>query len=249
MANDAEFTLEEPIDVGFELPEDDAYAAPEEVVSNAYADMVQDIMRKQWDVVNAIDGAVASLSAEEALPFDRDALVSILRKLSDESTVAIGMSSKAMSVVDPSQEELMSKGAEKAEEAAGEASEESSDKPMTESLDDVNSLDFSGEEYYHRYWLEEVKYQIGNMIEENHYYHDDEDETAMALEMLGPDSLRSICYGVMDDILNYDYVWESINECIRDGINERATQFVDEIETVDLEPEGQEGQPEGGEGD
>ena len=94
-----------------------------EVVTTAYMDMLQDVLRKQWDVINACDSIVASLSMDESIPFNKEDVSSVLKKIVEDTTVAIGMTTKAISTVDPKQEDLMADGVDKAEEVINNTGE------------------------------------------------------------------------------------------------------------------------------
>ena len=96
---------------------------PQETVVNAYSGLLQDLLRKQWDVINAADGIMATIDTEEA-DINKEDVKAILQKLVDETTVSIGMVTKALGVVDPDQEELMNKGVEQAEEVISQESTE-----------------------------------------------------------------------------------------------------------------------------
>lgn len=88
----------------------------EEVVSNAYTNMLQDLLRKQWDVIEASESIIATLENDESVSFNKEDVLAIARGLIDETTKNIGMATKAIGVIDPSQEKLMQAGADKAEE-------------------------------------------------------------------------------------------------------------------------------------
>ena len=116
-----EFPVDE-VDILPVLPEEEPIVdavpeeIPEEVAVSAYTDMLQDLLRKQWDVINSADSIIATISAEEATGVNNEDVKAILKKFVEETTVSIGMVTKALGVVDPSQEELMDQGVEKAEE-------------------------------------------------------------------------------------------------------------------------------------
>ena len=93
-----------------------------EVVTSAYTDMLQDLLRKQWDVINSADSIIATIDSESA-EVNKEDVKAILGKLVEDTTVAIGMVTKALGVVDPSQEELMNQGVAKAEEVISGAAD------------------------------------------------------------------------------------------------------------------------------
>lgn len=103
-----------------------------EVANNAYLDLIQDILKKEWDVINSCDGLIATLSVDEAATFDKEAVSAIFREVADKITTVVGMTTKALSVIDPTQEELMKDGEEAAEDAMNMAEK----KPAEESLEE-----------------------------------------------------------------------------------------------------------------
>lgn len=90
---------------------------PEEVANNAYSDLLQDLLRKEWDVINACDSLIATLSGDEVATFDKEAVAAVLKEISDKVTTTVGMATKALSLIDPTQEELMKDGEKAAEDA------------------------------------------------------------------------------------------------------------------------------------
>lgn len=97
---------------------------PEEVANNAYSDLLQDLLRKEWDVINACDSLIATLSGDEAATFDKEAVAAVLKEISDKVTTTVGMATKALSIIDPTQEELMKDGEKAAEDAIDMADKE-----------------------------------------------------------------------------------------------------------------------------
>ena len=137
--DDDVFYSDEPVQV--DLPPVETPIEPvvePEVVHNAYNDIMQDLLKKQWDVINACDGIVATLSTEENITFDKEAVTSILRTLADDITASIGMTTKAMSVVDPTQDELMKEGERKADDVINASDKEVVE--VGESLNETNDV-------------------------------------------------------------------------------------------------------------
>jgi len=138
-ADDDVFYSDEPVPVDLPPVEPDLPPVVEpEVVHNAYNDVMQDLLKKQWDVINACDGIVATLSTEENITFDKEAVTSILRTLADDITASIGMTTKAMSVVDPTQDELMKEGERKADDVINASEKEVVE--VEESLNEANDV-------------------------------------------------------------------------------------------------------------
>ena len=238
-------------DVELTLPEDDIVIdAPviepvietepetevkEEVVVNAYTDMLQDLLRKQWDVINSADGIIATIDLESA-EVNKEDVKAILNKLVEDTTVAIGMVTKALGVVDPSQEELMDKGIEKAEEVINqEPIEESVKEPLSEDASDWRAVDFSNSDYYDRFWQEECFYQLQYFWENAEDYADDED--IQELDNLSTDEIKDIIIDAAEEVRNSDYLWEEINERIQDEVLDSLHRKMDALRntpTVEL---------------
>lgn len=213
---------------------------PEEVVTNVYSDMLQDLLRKQWDVINAADSIIATMTSEES-GINKEDAVAILKKLVDDTTISIGMVTKALGVVDPSQEDLMNQGVAKAEEVIGGEEpvdatvedEEIVEENLKEDIhDEFNQVNFSSREYYNRYWEEEALYQLEYILDNLDDYEDDDVEKE--IENLMSDDIISICETAADAVRNSDYIWEQIGECIRDSIIDSLAAIQKERENTPL---------------
>lgn len=234
-----------------DTPVEDVVVAEEpnvepDVVTNAYTDMLQDLLRKQWDVINSADGIIATLSQEESDVVNKEDIKAILSKLVDDTTVAIGMVTKALGVVDPSQEELMNQGVEKAEEVINqEPIKEDIEKhdELNEDASDWKAVDFSGDEYYDRFWEEECFYQLQYLWENMDDYPDDED--IQELDNLSTEDIEDIVRDAASEVRNYDYLWEELNECIMKELKDALYRKFEELRntpTVEIEldkPEGE----------
>ena len=207
-----------------------------EVVTTAYMDMLQEVLRKQWDVINACDGLVASLSTDENVPFNKEDVSAVLKKIVEDTTVTIGMATKAISTVDPKQDELMSDGVAKAEQAIEEQPKEEvievipeskeSDLVESKTLNEELAVDLSDLEYYDRYWAEEALYQLEYIMDNIEDYSDYEGWEN--LSDLPADVLKDICVDVADSVRNSDYLWEQINEIIMDRLNDSINEHIEE---------------------
>ena len=93
----------------------------DETVANAYSDLLQGILRKQWDVINAADGMLATMESQEMPGFDKEGTGDILRRVIERETESIGMITKAIGVVDPEQESAMDRGSDEAEAIIGDS--------------------------------------------------------------------------------------------------------------------------------
>lgn len=260
-----------PVDV---IPEEPVLVEPEvkpEIVKSMYVDMLQDLLRKQWDVINASDSLVSTIDSEESPAFDKEKVTAILKKLSEDITVAIGMTTKAMAVVDPSQEELMNIGVEKADEVIETSSEDVPDPDgvtfdlsdgsgepvevtvkdgeiVEESLDEdihdeFKAVDFSGEEYYDRYWEEEALYNLEYRLD--NIEDEDEDSIYREIENLTASQIMDICRDAADSVRNSDYLWEQVREIIDDSIDSSLSEIQKERESSPVVEIGAEENKEG----
>ena len=197
-----------------------------EVVTTAYMDMLQDVLRKQWDVINACDSIVASLSMDESIPFNKEDVSSVLKKIVEDTTVAIGMTTKAISTVDPKQEDLMADGVEKAEQAIEDSAAPVDESISKQTLNEELAVDLSDLEYYDRYWAEEALYQLEYIMDNIEDYSDYEGWEN--LSDLPADVLKDICIDVAESVRNSDYLWEQINEIIMDRLTDSIDEHIEE---------------------
>lgn len=217
-----EFPIDE-VDILPVLPEEEPVIdsvqeeVPEEVAVNAYTDLLQDLLRKQWDVINSADSIIATIDTQEA-DINKEDVKAILNKLVEDTTVSIGMVTKALGVVDPSQEELMDQGVEKAEEVINQ---EPIEENLKEDLDVVDNLDFSNYPYYDRYWMEEAKYNIESLLASL----DENDHDYLILESLDENQIKEICEEVSNEIGTYDSLWEEANNAICDIIRDNLSEY------------------------
>ena len=131
-----------PVDV--ELPPvEETPAIEPEIANNAYLGLIQDILKKEWDVVNACDSLIATLSADETVDFDKEAVSAIFKELSDKMTTTVGMATKALSAIDPSQEALLKDGEEAADDAMNMAEKEPAEESLEEGADSPSFAHFN----------------------------------------------------------------------------------------------------------
>lgn len=234
---------EEPVELPVEeIPEDKPEVSPE-VVTNAYTDMLQDLLRKQWDVINSADGIIATIDSE-AGEINKDDVKAILGKLVEDTTVAIGMVTKALGVVDPSQEELIDQGVAKAEEVINqEPIEESIEEPLKEDASDWRAVDFSDSDYYERFWQEECFYQLQYLWENADDWEEDED--IQELDNLSTEDIKEIVINAAEEVRNSVYLWEEINGCIDNATRDALSRKLEELHntpTVDIGVDDKEGE-------
>ena len=242
-------------DVGLILPEDDFIEEPvieptsveqpkEEVVNNAYAGLLQDLLKKQWEVVNTVDSIIATMEPDEFAAHKED-LKAILLKIVEATTVTIGMATKAIGVIDPSQEELMAQGVEQAEEVVGndipapegvtfdlsdgtgepievtvkdgEIIEEEKEQLNEGTWDTIQKVSFEDEPYYKRMWEEEALYQLGSIFDDDIENKFDAEDIAF-VEDLSKEDIENICKTVYNRISNMSGIWDDINETVCDTV-------------------------------
>lgn len=261
-------------DIDLILPEDDIPliidepieepVASEEVVVNAYSGLLQDLLRKQWDVINSADGIIATLDAEAA-DVNKEDVKAILQKLVDDTTVSIGMVTKALGVVDPSQEELMDQGIAKAEEVIEtipeepvvtepeeieEPIEESTTQLLTEDVDAFKSVNFENETYYDRFLLEEALYQLECLWDSADDIFDERSgESAQlyidAIDNLSSDDIEAICREAVENVRDSSSIWDRFNEYMSDEVRDafiRHAESIKDVEMSDINIENREGE-------
>lgn len=114
--------LEEPItisDTKFELEE-----PSEEVVLNANVGLINDLISREWELINEYKSIIATLELDK-----QEELIAILNSVVDEKTIQLGMLNKAVELLDDDSVELMKQGEDKAEEILAET-----EAPLDESL-------------------------------------------------------------------------------------------------------------------
>lgn len=118
--------LEEPIVVSTEVEDEVLPEEPsEEVIQNAQAGMLSDLMKGHFDLLDAYRSVIATLSTEE----DKEQVVEILNVAMDEESIILGMLTKASELINGKPSELMQQGEDKAEEILAEK-----EHPVDESL-------------------------------------------------------------------------------------------------------------------
>lgn len=208
---------------------------------NAYTDLLQDLLRKQWDVINSADGIMATISAEETdAGMNKEDVIKILQGLVEESTKSVGMITKALGVVDQEQEDLMAQGVREAERLIGKDEPEEApveivepvEEPveeckLTEDASDWRAVDFSDSDYYDRFWQEECFYQLQYFWENAEDYADD--ENIQELDNLSTEEIKDIIIDAASEVRNSDYLWEEINERIQDEVKDALARHLSEI--------------------
>lgn len=236
---------------------EDSVIGEEEIAVNAYTDMIQDLLRKQWDVINAADGIMATLSSETASTgVNKEDVITILKALVDDSTKSVGMITKALGVIDQKQEDLMSQGKQEAEILINQNESETrmddisvdsiscsdcetlepieeSKKPLTE---DVEEVDFSNLEYYKRYWAEECHYALESIWDEwtddrNQPETVEEEEIANAarmLDALSVDEIKHICISAYDKCQEF-LPWDDINDAVHEATQDTLVDYANTL--------------------
>lgn len=119
---------EEPIVVSTEVEEE---KVPEDIVKGVHNGLINDLMRQQFDLMEAYRSAISTLTQEDEStkqPYTED-VISVLNSALDEESIIVGMLTKASELIDGNAIALMQQGEQKAEEIL--ASEEF---PVDESL-------------------------------------------------------------------------------------------------------------------
>lgn len=258
--------VDDDIGLGQELSDDtvvDTVSNTEvsaEVAKNANSDMITDLMRQQWDIINSCDSAIATIEAQDGIE-NKDAILKIIHGLVDATTESIGLTTKILSIINPEQEKLMSAGEKKAEEVIN--SDEVTEEPKEESLqlreksirglgkkleEEINSYDEDQEflrdlELYEKYW---VLFALSDI--ENYRDNLDEDgEDALIttwIDSLSDDEYIDFATTVADRIRDNDYMWETISdisyEAVRDYVSDNMPEDISQSVDVELDNDSEE---------
>lgn len=137
--------LEEPID---EEPIEDNIEEPtepvtQEVADNAYLMQINDLIASEYAKIDNVKSIIATFDSEDAIQNNSE-VISILNAFIDETTISIGMLTKASELVDSDASSLMQQGIDKAEEVINDIDEEEksieSEEPVKEDLNLTGKL-------------------------------------------------------------------------------------------------------------
>lgn len=151
-----ELDIEVPAEVTEEEPEIEELPSME-IVKNAFTDSVNGLIT---DGFKSISDATALISTmeNEKVEFDKEAVKTIISKFVDETTINIGLLTKALELIDGKQTSLMNDGIAQAEDLIAEEPDEvvsEEEKPVKEDLSgkrfiktvnsSVDTMDLAGE--------------------------------------------------------------------------------------------------------
>ena len=109
--------LEEPID---EEPidniEEPSEPVTQEIADNAYLTEINDLITTEYGKIDEVKSLIATFDSEDAIEKNEE-VISILNAFIDETTISIGMLTKATELIDSTTNDLMQQGIEKAEDA------------------------------------------------------------------------------------------------------------------------------------
>ena len=106
--------IEEDAIVEFEEPEEPS----DEVKNNAIASVINDSIKDEFSLIDKINGALSTIEAEH--PDKEEDITAILKTISDEKSVQIGMLTKVLEIINSKNSDMMQAGIEKAEEIISE---------------------------------------------------------------------------------------------------------------------------------
>jgi len=116
--------LEEPID---EEPtdtiEEPVEEVTQEVADNAYLTQLNDLITSEYGKIDEVKSLIATFTSEDAIDSNSE-VIAILNAFIDETTISIGMLTKASELIDSTTSDLMKQGIEKAEDAIKNADKE-----------------------------------------------------------------------------------------------------------------------------
>lgn len=235
------FTLNEDIELDdvesmFDSAEDDVELPlldepTEEQENIGITQMLSDLIKDEWE---AIDGYKSTIATLKSLGGNED-IIKVLEDISTEEMIHVGELEKCLQIVAPEASEIET-GHDEAEEnieASNSDEVESDSEPIKE------NLDFSGKGYddYIVYWMDEA-------LSEVEYLKDDgDDDYSDMLRQLSDDAIEELCHTCALDITNSEYIWEQVNDRIRDCISENISEiFEHDIHSTDINPEDVEGE-------
>jgi len=116
--------LEEPID---EEPtdtiEEPVEEVTQEVADNAYLTQLNDLITSEYGKIDNVKSLIATFTSEDAIDSNSE-VIAILNAFIDETTISIGMLTKASELIDSTTSDLMKQGIEKAEDVIKNADKE-----------------------------------------------------------------------------------------------------------------------------
>ena len=109
--------------------EDEVVSVPVEapdprIVKDALITMINGNIQEEWNLINSLKSSIATINSESP---EKSDIIALLNEVIDDTTINIGMLTKALSLIDDKQQELTDAGSEKAEEIISE--------PVTADLD------------------------------------------------------------------------------------------------------------------
>lgn len=186
------------------------------------AQMLSALIQDEWKTIDSYKSTVATLRDIGG----HDAEIKVLEDVIAEEMTHVGQLEACVKGSAPEAHEIES-GKEEAEEQMAEA-----EHPMDESKRVGlkgrlhESLTYSPQfDDTVAYWMEVAKDEI-------EYLQDDE---ITPLNDVTGDKLTGLCKAVAQDVLDSDYLWECIDEFVRDSIREHTEEF--QPDRVELNPD------------
>jgi hypothetical protein len=90
----------------------------EEQIQNAFTGLVNDIIKEEFALIEKYTSAISTLESEELT--NKEEVLTILKSISDDKNIQVGMLTKALELINNKNSELMNAGIEKAEEIISE---------------------------------------------------------------------------------------------------------------------------------
>lgn len=185
------------------------------------AQMLSALIQDEWKTIDSYKSTVATLRDIGG----HDAEIKVLEDVIAEEMAHVGQLEACVKGSAPEAHEIES-GKEEAEEQMAEA-----EHPMDESKRAGGkgrlheSLTYSPQfDDTVAYWMEVAKDEI-------EYMRDDE---VSPLSYVTGDNLTGLCRAVAQDVLDSDYLWERIEDVVRDSITEHMEEF--QPDGVELNP-------------
>jgi len=121
--DDLDIDAENDLDIDIDANNEED--VPEEIVTNAKAMSISDIVRNEFDSIDALKGVIATLTlTNDDINEDDEKVIDILNEIVDLKLETVGMLNKALEITDGDLVDSMLDGADKAEEIIADTDDE-----------------------------------------------------------------------------------------------------------------------------
>lgn len=185
---------------------------PQEVVDNAYGNLISNTISREWDDINSYKDLVAQFVSEQKYP----EVVDILNQLIDDKTISIGMLTKVLELINGTeQNDLMQQGIDKAEEVISDNATKE-EEVVEESLTEGSAWNQKLKDVYKILDDNDLRFNV----EENIFEFNDEEDREKAYKLLkdkydlGTNGLFKLIVEIDENLeeANANYVWKKCGD-------------------------------------